>query len=155
MLDTNVIIEAHRTRCWNAVVKGFALETTKECADEAGRGDQSDPLYVAVQVSQMSQVVTVDPAWHEPVKARSVFFSLLQPGEQELLVYAYHDQSLPWASTADTAAVRAGHELGLLDRFVTLEELARLVGARPNLRRHFTNAWLSRLRTELKLESLS
>lgn len=153
MLDTNVIIEAHRTGCWNAVAKGFALETTKECAEEARRGNKRDPNYVAVELSGKSNVVTVEPSWYDAVKARSVFFSLLQRGEQELLVYAYHDRSLQWASTADTAAVRAGYELGVLDRFVALEELAALVGARPKLRRHFTLAWLSRLRTELQLES--
>jgi hypothetical protein len=47
------------------------------------------------------------------------------------------------------AAVRAGNELGLLDKFVSLEALARVVGMTPQFKNHFTERWLSALRTEI------
>lgn len=56
------------------------------------------------------------------------------------------------ASCSDRAAVNAALELGLEDRFVSPEAMARGAGARPALRHHFTDGWLSGVRTEYKLE---
>jgi hypothetical protein len=33
LVDTNVIIEAIRTRCWNALTGGLRVETVAECRD--------------------------------------------------------------------------------------------------------------------------
>jgi hypothetical protein len=34
LLDANVIIEAHRTKCWNALARGYRLETVEQCCIE-------------------------------------------------------------------------------------------------------------------------
>ena len=52
-------------------------------------------------------------------------------------------------SASDRAAVRAGNELALLERFVSLETLARAVGMSPQFKNHFSEKWLSALRTDI------
>lgn len=91
MLDTNVIIEAHRAKCWKALAHFFRFETVEQCCVEAATGDRRRTDYVAVEVD----------------------------------------------------------ELGMLDRFVSLEASARSVGLAPQLKKHFTDRWLSLLRTHL------
>jgi hypothetical protein len=50
LLDTNVIIEAFRTRCWRAIVNTFKIETVEKCCEEAATGDKRQPGYVEVDV---------------------------------------------------------------------------------------------------------
>lgn len=40
--DTNVILEAFRTRCWTAITTHFAVETVEKCVEETltGKTDQ-------------------------------------------------------------------------------------------------------------------
>ena len=76
----------------------------------------------------------------------------LDAGEQELFAHAL-DRSDAWiASCADRAALKAAFALGWRDRFVSLEALARDVGARPDLKQHFRERWLSEVRTAFLLE---
>lgn len=46
--DTNVILEAFRTRCWTAITTHFAVETVEKCVEETLTGDPTDPRHVAV-----------------------------------------------------------------------------------------------------------
>ncbi|MGC8074344.1 hypothetical protein ACP3W1_27665, partial [Salmonella enterica] len=39
-MDTNVILEAHRTGCWRALRGGLRLETVEECVAETQTGAQ-------------------------------------------------------------------------------------------------------------------
>jgi hypothetical protein len=76
----------------------------------------------------------------------------LDPGERELLAHAMGRKDEWLASCADRAAVKAAFALGWIDRVVSLEALARAAGARPQLKFHFTNRWLSDVRTAFLLE---
>jgi hypothetical protein len=53
---------------------------------------------------------------------------------------------------ADRAAVKVAFAMGWIERVVSLEGLARAAGARPNLKFHFTERWLSDVRTAFLLE---
>ncbi len=44
--DTNVIIEAFRVDCWNAICGTFVVETVEKCVEETLSGNPSDPGYV-------------------------------------------------------------------------------------------------------------
>jgi len=48
LTDTNVIIEAHRTKCWRAVVNAFKVETVEKCCEEAATGDKRRADYVVI-----------------------------------------------------------------------------------------------------------
>lgn len=52
--DSCAIIEAHRTRCWKALLVRFELHTVHECWDKLRRGDTRDSEYVPEQEAQRS-----------------------------------------------------------------------------------------------------
>ncbi len=151
LLDTNVIIEAHRAKCWNAIVRCFRLETVEMCCVEVATGDRRRPGYVAVDVEQLRSQVAVHEASKKELARLETSLSApwsIDPGEKHLLAHAVARPGAWHLSASDRAAVIAAHELGLLDRFVSLETLARSAGLNPQLKRHFTETWLSLLRTQ-------
>jgi hypothetical protein len=109
---------------------------------------------VEVDIEQFRQVVAV----HQvsvgelaQVEVTLVEPGLIDPGEKELLAHAVGKPGIWHVSASDRGAVFAGHELGLLDRFVSLEALVRVLGLQPQLKNHFTEKWLSALRTDILL----
>lgn len=78
----------------------------------------------------------------------------LDPGERHLFAHA-HGRSDAWMATcADRAAVRIAFALGWKERFCSLGVLARPTGAKPALKRHFTEDWLSQVRPDFMLVRL-
>lgn len=59
LLDTNVIVEAHRVRCWKMLAQSFRIETVEECCVEAATGDRRRQDYVEVDVEDMRKLVAV------------------------------------------------------------------------------------------------
>lgn len=156
LLDTNVIIEAFRTRCWNAITTHFSIQTVEACCEEALTGDSLRPGYVNVDAAQLNKGLRerygVSPGQRAVLATRLADPDTLDAGEFDLLAHAL-GRSDDWlASCADRAAVNAALELGLEERFVSLYALARAAGARPALKYHFTDPWLSEVRTTYKLD---
>jgi len=56
LLDTNVIIEAVRTNCWNAVAGALIAETVDECRTEALKGDTTRRGYVKVTEAHLGRL---------------------------------------------------------------------------------------------------
>ncbi|MBI5117928.1 hypothetical protein HZA56_15745 [Candidatus Poribacteria bacterium] len=80
--------------------------------------------------------------------------SILDEGEKELLACAYGQQGGAWfLSSQDKACLRVGTRLGMIERFVSLEEMANVAGIRPRIpfRTHFTKKWLLGMRTKCRL----
>lgn len=156
LVDTNVIIEAFRTRCWNAVNAHFSVETVEKCYEEALTGDPLRPGYVSIDSEQLRRGLRerhgVPAAVRAVLETRLAYPDALDAGERDLLAHAIGRSDAWIASCADRAGVNAALELGLEERFVSLEAMARASGARPALRHHFTDAWLSGVRTEYKLD---
>ena len=78
----------------------------------------------------------------------------LDDGEKHLLAFlvAKKGDSL-FVCSPDKACMRAGHFLGLLDRFVSLEEL--LPEIKGKLRPNFTTKWLNETKTRVRMGSLT
>ena len=53
LVDTNVIIEAFRARCWRALTTHFTVETAEKCYEEALTDDPLKPDYTAVDAAQL------------------------------------------------------------------------------------------------------
>jgi hypothetical protein len=153
LMDTNVIIEAHRTKCWGAVVNAFKVETVEKCCEEAATGDKRRADYVVINVEAMKKSVLIHPVTLlelAELETRLAEPDRIDPGEKHLLAHAMKKAAAVWhVSASDRAAVKAGSELGLLDKFVSLEALARVVGMSPQLKQHFTEKWLGVVRTEI------
>lgn len=157
LVETNVIIEAHRTGCWNALVGYFSVETTDMCCTEAASGNPHEPGYVPVDTERLRKAVKihqVTPPQMAQAALRAAGMSRNDDGERELLAFAAAEAAPVVLSCSDRRAVIVGRELGLLDRFISLEELAEAVGARCHFKTHYTKKWLSQLRTDLELDNL-
>jgi hypothetical protein len=154
LMDTNVIIEAHRAKCWRAVASFFNVQTVEKCCEEAATGDRRRADYVEVDVEDLKKWVLVHPV--SLMELAEIETRLAEPdridlGEKHLLAHALNGTGTWYISASDRAAVRAGNELGLLERFVSMEALARAAGMSPPLRNHFTERWLSALRTDIMM----
>lgn len=160
LVDTNAIIEAVRSRCWNAITgaAALALETVEECRDEAQRGNHSRPGYVPVSDTQLARLHAV----HGVTELERVTFTIAYPdaegmdlGERDLFAHAFaraqRGDDVWVVCSPDKASILAAVTLGWADRVVSLEDIARSVGARPTLAEHFGEAWLSATRTAIRL----
>jgi hypothetical protein len=160
LVDTNVVMEAVRTRCWNAVTGGLCVETVEECRDEALRGDRGRPGYLPVSAQDLARMRAVHPV--DAVERAT--FAMEYPeaqnmdaGERDLFAHAYGRVSrgdAVWIiCSSDRACVRAAVALGWHERMHPLGAVAASVGAnpRPPLLDHYGERWLSNLRTEYLL----
>ena len=107
---------------------------------------------MAIDVEEMKKVIAVHSV--ELAELAQIETELAEPdridmGEKHLLAHALGRAGVWYLSASDRAAVKAGSELKLMERFVSLEALARAVGMTPPLKNHFTEKWLSALRTEI------
>lgn len=161
LVDTNVIIEAVRTVCWRAVTGGLQVETVEACRGEALVRPHPNPSnYVAVTVDDLSrlhEVHTVSTTTLAAFKLAYEDADGLDVGEHDLLAFAHACSSEEWVlASPDKAAIRALVALGLGDRMVSLEQVAKAVGARakPPLREQFTARWLVSFRSQVRVEGL-
>jgi hypothetical protein len=150
-----IVIEAVRTGCWNAITGQRDVVTVEECAGELGRGDSSARGYVRVSEQDIAQA-RVEPVPERAAAAFRLTYPLadgLDPGERDLLALASTRADEFQLCTCDKAAVVAAHASGWLDRVISLEALAAVVGARPNpgLKVQFTEGRMGQWRTSLRL----
>jgi hypothetical protein len=156
LVDTNIIIEAVRTRCWNALGSHFTVETVETCLEEALTGDPLRPGYVQIDPAQLKRGVRkshpVSPLEMMRLALTYATADELHAGERELLAHAM-GRTDEWVFVcADRAAVKAAFAMGWTERVVSLEALAKAAGARPTVKFHFTERWLSDVRTAFLLD---
>lgn len=155
LVDTTVIIEAHKLGCWKGMLQAFQVETVEQCVEEIATGDLSKEERVGIDTAALRAQVVVHsvekPTFAGPA-LRSEVFNRLDPGEKELLAHASSRTEETWViSSQDALCVRAGKELGMLERFVSFEEAMAAAGVNKPLKRQFTRKWLEELRTKLFL----
>ena len=157
LLDTMIIIEAHGAGCWRALLGHYRLGTVQKCMEECASGNQMRRAYVPIDVQELQ--ADISP---KPVTAKDlVKFTLQYPGavdldagERELMAYALTLESGSYyVCSSDRACLRAGFTLGMIDSFVSLEELVEGTGERVRLKRHLTKSWLEQERTKLLLDN--
>jgi predicted nucleic acid-binding protein len=157
LVDTNIIIEAFRTRCWKALTTYYRVETVEKCYEEALTGDRLRPGYVEVESKVLKEKLTIHRV--ETVEQAALTLTCpdvdaLDAGERCLFAHA-HGRSDAWIATcADRAAVRIALTLGWKERIYSLEVLCKPTGAKPGLKRHFTEDWLSEVRTDFVMGNL-
>ena len=159
LVDTNVIIEAVRAGCWNALTGGARVETVEECRDEAQRGDGTRKGYVPVTPDHLSRLFAIHPVSRlarARLAAQYPDASSMDTGERDLFAHALERaaESVWFLNSPDIASVRAAVVLRLEDRLCSLGGLMKQLGARPRtaLRSHHEEAWLSRYRTQFLLD---
>jgi hypothetical protein len=150
LVDTNIIIEAVRARCWNALAGRYQIETVETCFDEVRAGDPLRPGYVTVDAAQLTKL----SARHAVTDLERAHLALTLPtsdaldsGERDLFAHALGRTGDWTLCCADRAAVNAALALGWHERIVSLGKLVAAAGSRPDLKDHFTEKWLAEVRT--------
>ena len=156
-VDTNVVLEAHRTGCWVDLVQLYDVRTVEMVQIETQSGDRRQRGYVAVSMREFSVKVTINKVTdlHRlKASARAKALTALDAGERDLLAFvASEDPGSLLLATADKAAIKTACQLGLETRLVSLEEMARQRGKNPPLKRQYTKSWLGQVRTEFLFET--
>lgn len=153
LVDTNIIIEAVRTGCWNALTTHFKVETVEKCCEEARTGEAHRPDYVEVEESDLRTRLTahkVSGLMLAKLVERYADADRLDIGERHLWAHALGRNDAWLAACCDRAAVKAAVQLDWGDRLVSLEELVAATGARSALRSlkgQFSAARLSEWKT--------
>ena len=162
-VDTNVILESFRTGCWTAICQSHSIETVEKCIEEALTGDPTEPGRIVVPPDQLIQGLS---GRHLVSKLELAKFALQHPecpalddGELHLLAWLNAHHLLPHVtvlvSTADKAAIVATGRLGGLDSLASLEHLAQNSGVTRiqlnELKDHYRNDWLNKIRTQVRL----
>jgi len=155
LVDTMVIIEAHRVSCWSALIRFFAVETVEQCAIECATGNRRRGGYVAVAQDKLRTQIKVN----EVTDARRVAFAISDPrggyldlGERDLLAYALSQQDAWLLCASDKAAILSAHRLNFLERVVALQQMATIAGAgKREFGWNHTTDWLSEFRTKVRL----
>jgi hypothetical protein len=153
LVDTNIIIEAVRTGCWNALTTHFSVQTVEKCCEEARTGEARRPGYVEVSEKILREKLSVHRVSESELAALSLRDAeafRLDAGEQHLWAHAAGRADAWIACCCDQAAINVAVRLGWGDQLVSLEEMASTAGARQavqQLKTQFASERLSAWRT--------
>ncbi|MGE8061633.1 hypothetical protein [Pseudomonas sp. NPDC089547] len=162
LVDTCIIIEAFRLNCWAALCNHFEIETVERCVEECLAGDPLAPGRVAIASDLLKQGLSRIHPVDELMLINLAFeredLPALDDGELHMMAWLHANPSeavVTAISTTDRAAVRATYVLNLVDKVRSLQDLAKNAGISARqlhlLQSHFSESWLSALRTQLKM----
>ena len=157
LVDTNVILEAHRTGCWKPLAAYFSLHTVAKVVEETQTGYQNrSPEELIDEGTLRGQLVHVENISEtQRVQVNMTHgHPSLDDGERDLIIYAETFDSQVWLlNSPDMAAVRFCHKQGWLQRLVSLGAMTSHIKThlREDLRINYTEGWLSVKRTDLLL----
>ena len=156
LVDTNVILEAHRIGSWAALAGGYPLETVEDCMTETQTGFQRRRAEQQVDGNALRASLA---AAHTPGDREIAVAVLRAPdisldiGERSLWAHALTRPDGWILCGPDKASLRFGVRLGHRDRLVALERLLEEAGYRPKepLKLAYTSKWLGKTLGELVL----
>lgn len=156
LVDTNVIIEAHRTGSWRALVGGYQVETVEDCVTETQTGSQNrrpeEQIDVADLRASLETVHSVGNRERAELAVR-VHDIVLDRGEASLWAHSLSRTDAWVLCGPDKASLRCGVRLGFRERLVSLEGLLDDAGHRTGTALHtaYTRRWHERVLGELVL----
>jgi hypothetical protein len=162
-LDTNVILPAYGSGCWNAICSHFQIETVEKCIEETLTGDNTRRWRIDVPPAELRPPkITAHPVTRQQLAAlvsAHPHLTTLDDGEKHLMAWMHANNIRPqdgiYISSADKAALIAANTLGLLDLTYCLEYLAKESGVgQVNLNRlpdQHRSAWLTDFRTQIRM----
>ncbi len=156
-IDSNAIIEAHRTRCWNVITGHHRIETVGKCVEECGTGEQDRDGYVKIDVEALREripILEVQIGEIIALELRLENLAGLDPGEKHLLAFAVTQQDAWWVCSPDNVCIRAAVILGIQDNLISLERIAEESGVNISFRDQYTKKWLRKKRSEILFEEI-
>ena len=160
LVDTNVILEAHRVGAWRALVGGYRVETVEDCVTETQTGFQKRRPEQQIDERELRaslKAVHVVGNRERAELAVRVHDIALDIGEASLWAHALNRDDAWVLCGPDKASLRFGVRVGLRERLVSLEGLLDDTGHRPksSLRMAYTRQWHGRTLSELVLAESS
>ena len=146
LVDTNAIVECHRTGSWKAVSCRYRLETVVQCVTRLWPGRQR--RRTTKQIDQAKLVASLQ-AVHEVSERELATLALRTAGihlaEDEAALWAHalgRDDQWVFCGT-DTASLRCGVRTGFQRRLASLERLFQDADHHPRkaLRGQYTELW--------------
>ena len=156
LVDTNVILKAHRSGSWRALAGGYRVETVEDCVTETQTGFQRRRPERQIDEGElcatMGAVHSVGTRERAELVVR-VHDIALDVGEASLWAHALSRDDAWMLCGPDRASLRCGIRLGFRDRLVSLEGLLDDIGyrARISLRTAYTRRWHDRVLGEFIL----
>lgn len=146
LVDTNVILEAHRTGSWRALAGGYPVETVEDCLDETQAGSQLRRSELRIDADELrDSMKAVHPVGNRERAGLAVRITdiKLDRGEASLWAHALSRTDAWVLCGPDRASLRCGVRLGFRERLVSLEELLSDAGyrSRTTLRSAYTRRW--------------
>ena len=160
LVDTNAIIEAHRTRSWRALSRGWQIETVEACVAETQTGFQLRRNEKAIDAAELrdslAAVHSVGVRERAELALRKGNIAL-DEGEDALWAHVLGRNDTWVLCGPDRASLRCGVRLGYREQLVSLEELLDRVGHRPGaeLKRQYTKKWQDRVVGQMYVEEWS
>ncbi len=156
LVDTNVILEAHRAGSWRALTGAYRVETVEDCVTETQTGFQRRRPERQIDETELRNRLASAHAvtdLQRSVLAIRAGDIALDRGEASLWAHALGRDDDWILCGPDRASLRCGVRLGLRDRLVSTEGLLDDVGHRPAtpLRNAYTRRWHERTVSELVL----
>jgi len=150
LVDTNVIIEAHRTGTWAALVGAYGVATVDDCVTETQTGyhRRNPEQLINARDLRASLAAVHNVADSDRAKfAVRISGITLDRGEESLWAHALERVGTWFLCGPDRASLRVAVQLGLRERLVSLEELLEKAGHRPKhkLRPAYGREWMNRV----------
>ena len=155
-VDTNAILESHRTGAWPALAHGYGIETVAECVAETQAGFQQRERKQWIEVdprrlrNDCAAIHTVTEQEFSKLDVRAAGI-LLDIGERALWAHMLGREDNWLLCGPDTSSLQCSVRLGLHERMVSLERLLTDAGHRPRrpLHDNYTKRWLRTTLSEL------
>lgn len=157
LVDTNIIIEAVRAGCWNALTGWYRVVTTEVCRKECLAGDPRRRDYTPVtddDLARCHEIVAVDPRRHLELALACEGADAIDDGERDLFALGLTRDDDWLLCCADRAPIYIALRLGWESRLEALADLVAATGARPILEKHFSTKWLAGVRSDWKLGNM-
>jgi hypothetical protein len=129
--------------------------TVERIAEELAAGDRFRSDYVDIDVEELPSRITVEKVEQTEIINLELELAgkvIMDEGEKELLAHA-RSRSGEWTiCSPDNSSIRAAIILGIHERLISLEDLARKAGSRPVLEKQYREKWLRRKVTQFLLD---
>lgn len=162
LVDTNVILECHRTNTWDALSGGYRVQTTEACVCETQTGFQKLTYEQYIDPEQLREsldaVHTVSDREYATLELRALDLPELDDGERSLWAHVVSRGDDDWFFCGpDVASLRCGVKLGYQEQLTSLEDLLTRIGHRNTspLKHQYRSKWHRTKTAELALEYLS
>ncbi|MFC0444273.1 hypothetical protein ACFOD1_03060 [Pseudidiomarina halophila] len=148
LVDTNVIIEAHRASILNEMLGCLSLATVEMCVQETQTGAQNRDPWQNIDEGLIRERMQIFSPTDEDIVVASMALpgiGEVDAGELHLLTQAHFlaDQDVWFLASPDKHPMRLAIEYGWRERLVSLERVYRLANSKRKLqlRENFTEAW--------------